>query len=122
MNNPIKKIALILVLVILLPAAFFTFYQINSLSESERVIERTYSNQLDAILFSVNQYSDDVISSWRRERMNLVLAKGASHPEQFETKLDSFLNVNDSKPSSSIINIPFSMIFSPNSVDCGSLM
>jgi two-component system phosphate regulon sensor histidine kinase PhoR len=94
MNNPIKKIALILVLVILLPAAFFTYYEINSLSESEKVIEETYSKQLDAILFSVNQYSDDVISSWRRDRMNLVLAKEASNPEQLNAKLESFLNVN----------------------------
>ncbi len=93
MNNPIKKIALILILVIILPAAFFTFYEINSLSESEKVIEKTYSNQLEAILFSVNQYSQDIISSWR-DAMNLVLAKAAYHPEQLNINLDDVLNIN----------------------------
>jgi two-component system phosphate regulon sensor histidine kinase PhoR len=63
MNNPIKKITLILILIILLPVIFFSLYEINTLNESEKVIEETYNNQLDAILFSVNQYSEDVISS-----------------------------------------------------------
>jgi two-component system phosphate regulon sensor histidine kinase PhoR len=35
-----------------------------SLNQNEEVIGRIYSNQLDAILYSVNQYSEDVVSSW----------------------------------------------------------
>ncbi len=30
----------------------------------KKCIGRIYSNQLDAILYSVNQYSEDVVSSW----------------------------------------------------------
>jgi len=32
--------------------------------ENEKVIENVYNNQLDAILYSVNQYSDNVLNSW----------------------------------------------------------
>lgn len=35
-----------------------------SLNRNEEVINEIYQNQLDAVLFSVNQYSDDIISSW----------------------------------------------------------
>ena len=102
MNNPIKKIALILILVILLPAMFFTLYEINSLNESEQVIEEIYSNQLEAILFSVNQYSEDVASNWR-SKLNLILTESVSaqdgqisYSDQFKTKADSLLNINNS--------------------------
>ncbi len=39
-------------------------YQISSLSEDEKNINLIYQNQLDAILFSVNQYSDNVVNEW----------------------------------------------------------
>jgi hypothetical protein len=32
--------------------------------DNEKVIEEVYTNQLYAILFSINQYSDDVLNSW----------------------------------------------------------
>jgi signal transduction histidine kinase len=95
MNNPVKKIALILVLIILLPALVFSLYEINNLNESERVIEEIYKNQLEAILFSVNQYSEDVISGWR-SRLNLVLAEEALSENNFIAKVDSFLSINKS--------------------------
>lgn len=62
--NSIRKTGLILLLVFLLPAVFYSVYEISSLSRNEKVINNIYQNQLDAILYSVNQYSDDVTSSW----------------------------------------------------------
>ena len=64
MNKTVKRIVIILVILILLPAAFLTINEIVSLDDNEEVIERIYSNQLNAILYSVNQYSDDVVNSW----------------------------------------------------------
>ncbi len=63
MNNTVKKIGLILVIIILLPAVFLTVNEITSFNENEKVIEEIYSDQLEAILFSVNQYSEDVVES-----------------------------------------------------------
>jgi two-component system, OmpR family, phosphate regulon sensor histidine kinase PhoR len=64
MNRTVKKIGIILAIIILLPALFFIVYEINSLNENEEVLETIYTSQLDAILFTVNQYSEDVIRSY----------------------------------------------------------
>ena len=65
MDKSIRKIVVVLIFIILLPALFFAVYEINSLSSNERIIERIYNNQVEAILYSVNQFSEDIISSWR---------------------------------------------------------
>jgi two-component system phosphate regulon sensor histidine kinase PhoR len=62
--TPIKRVALILLLIILLPALFFSGYQISTISESEELMSEVYRRQLDAILFSLNQYALDVANSW----------------------------------------------------------
>ena len=94
MNNPIKKIALILVLIILLPVLFFSLYEINTLNQSESVIQQTYNNQLDAIFFSVNQVSEDIITSWR-SKLNIILGEEVSNPNHFKEKADSLLKINN---------------------------
>jgi len=63
--QPVKRFALLLVLVVLLPALFYSVYEINSLSTSEELMESVYRQQLDVVLFSLNQYAWDVASSWR---------------------------------------------------------
>jgi two-component system phosphate regulon sensor histidine kinase PhoR len=72
MNKTVKRIVVILIILILLPAAFLTINEFVSLNQNEEVIGRIYSNQLDAILYSVNQYSEDVVSSWAN-RIDLFL-------------------------------------------------
>ncbi|WPP50809.1 sensor histidine kinase [Catalinimonas niigatensis] len=64
MNKTLAKIGIVLLLIFFLPSVFFSVYQINSLNKNELIIEEIYSNQLDAILFSVNQYSADVLNVW----------------------------------------------------------
>lgn len=59
-----RRIAWILGLVFLLPALFFSVYEISSLNRDEEMIQQVYAKQLEALLFSVNQYSDDVVNSW----------------------------------------------------------
>lgn len=56
-----KKIGLILTLIIILPIAFLLYNEFEKLSKDEKVLEEIYNNQLQAILFSVNQYSEDVV-------------------------------------------------------------
>ena len=75
MKSPLIKIATILLAVILIPLIFFTVFEISTLNESERVLNRVYSNQLDAILISVNQYSEDLVSSWRNKINNSLSDK-----------------------------------------------
>lgn len=59
-----KKIVIILLLVIVFPALFFSVYEIGSLSRNEEIVEEIYNNQLEGILSSVNQYSESVTSNW----------------------------------------------------------
>ncbi|MEK6477944.1 HAMP domain-containing sensor histidine kinase [Catalinimonas sp. 4WD22] len=67
MNKTLTKIGIVLLLIFFLPAVFFSVYQINSLNKNELIIEEIYNNQLDAILFSVNQYSADILNAWASE-------------------------------------------------------
>jgi two-component system phosphate regulon sensor histidine kinase PhoR len=41
----------------------FSVFEIGSLRQNEKVIQDIYKNQLDAILFSINQHSDDIVSN-----------------------------------------------------------
>lgn len=94
MNKSVKKIVLILTLIILLPALLFTAFEINSLNESEETIKEIYTNQLEAILFSVNQYSEDMVSSWRSALNTMVNDETAL--QNLSSRADSFLNINKS--------------------------
>ena len=69
--QPLRKITLILILIAAFPAAFL-IYELNALNKDEEIIKDIYRNQLDAILFSVNQYSDDLVGSWAN-RLSAVL-------------------------------------------------
>ena len=63
-RNPLRRILIILLLIILLPALFFSAIEISTLGEYEEMITGVYEQQLETILFSVNQYSWDFVNSW----------------------------------------------------------
>ena len=64
MNTSLRKIYIIILVIIILPALIFAVYEVGTLRQNEKVIEDIYNNQLDAILYSINQYADDMVSSW----------------------------------------------------------
>ena len=66
MLKPFRQSLVLIILILLLPTVILTLYEIGSLRKNEQVIEEIYANQLDAILYSVNQYSDDVVHSWAK--------------------------------------------------------
>ena len=100
MNKTVKKIVVILIVLILLPAAFLTINEFISLNQNEEVIGRIYSNQLDAILYSVNQYSEDVVSSWA-SRIDLFLDEvDELNVKNIPSAIDSFY---DQFPSLTLI-------------------
>jgi two-component system phosphate regulon sensor histidine kinase PhoR len=69
MNNT-RKIFIVLFLIVVLPALFYSVYEISALNKSEEMISQIYERQLDAILFSVNQYVLDVASGWATQIEN----------------------------------------------------
>lgn len=64
MKASLRKLYLLILAIIILPSVIFVIYELGTLRQSEKIIEDIYYNQLDAILYSINQYSEDVVSSW----------------------------------------------------------
>ncbi|HMJ68321.1 MAG TPA: HAMP domain-containing sensor histidine kinase [Cyclobacteriaceae bacterium] len=88
MQSPLRKIFLVFILIAMLPVIFLV-YELAELNKNESIVRETYSNQLDAILYSVNQYSDDVISNWA----NRIRQARREGPEQdFESQLTAIVN------------------------------
>ncbi len=83
-TNPVQRVAVILLLIILLPALFFSAYEVNSLSNSESLLERIYRQQIDVILYSLNQYSWDVVSNWA----STIVITLREHHESSETSAE----------------------------------
>lgn len=90
LNTTVRKIGLILLFVILLPALIFSIYQITTLNQSEKILEEIYNNQLDALLFSINQYSEDAASRFQMRLNNIYQIENS---KLFDQQLDSLLSL-----------------------------
>jgi len=53
-----KNIGIALLIILILPAIFYSAYEISALNENEAMIEDFYENQLQIIIFSVSQFSE----------------------------------------------------------------
>ncbi len=76
-----------------MPALFFAVYEINSLTSNEQIIERIYNNQVESILFSVNQFSEDILNSWRSHLKTIWENKNR---KQIKTDINKFMHQNNS--------------------------
>src|SRR5664280_3819777 len=63
MSSSLRKVSLLIIAIIVMPVLIFSVFEIGNYRQNEKVIQDIYKNQLDAILFSINQYSDDIISN-----------------------------------------------------------
>lgn len=82
MKKTIPKIGLILISLIVFPTLFFSIYEVKNLNNNEQLIDSIYSSQLSSIVFSLNQYSDDVVNSW---------ANAIDNPQNDPLKIDSLV-------------------------------
>lgn len=71
MKRSLRNITTAFVLISLLPISYVV-YELSTLNSNEVIIREIYKNQLDAILFSVNQYSEDAMSSVSNRIVNEV--------------------------------------------------
>jgi len=95
MGRSYRKIIYILLIVILLPVLAFTVYEISNLNQTEEVIEDIYKNQLETILFSLNQYTEDVISSWVDEVNTKYFISGLNDLLKDKTALNCIYAIKD---------------------------
>ena len=76
-TSPLRAFLLLLILIVLLPALFYSVYEINSLSSTEQLMEEIYRRQMDAVLFSLNQYAWDVVGTWAASVDNAAAGSAA---------------------------------------------
>ena len=72
-SGPLKRLIFVLLVVYLLPALFYSGYELSSLSTSETLIGEIYSRQASAILFSINQYALDITNNWASSVNHIVV-------------------------------------------------
>ncbi|MFY0599707.1 MAG: hypothetical protein JXR03_08540 [Cyclobacteriaceae bacterium] len=58
-----SKFIILIIGTIVLPVAVYVIFSVSKIKENEQVIEQIYKEQLDAIIFSINQYSTDILSA-----------------------------------------------------------
>ncbi|MEM1136062.1 MAG: HAMP domain-containing sensor histidine kinase [Bacteroidota bacterium] len=97
-----RRIALILLGIFLLPAIAFSVFELNQLNENEAIIQEIYKDQLDAILFSINQYSNDILDQWTKEFNNVTA------PPYSEEKVIEFMEFNPAISKVSFFSAPLS--------------
>ncbi len=89
--SSLKKVSLTLLVIILLPAFFFSGYEISSLSRSEAMVGTIYRQQLDVVLFSVNQYAWDAVSSWAGSVQNVLSSPKSQSESSLAGSLRQFI-------------------------------
>jgi len=65
------KIIIIVIIALLAPLTSYTIFQFAERDKNEELIQSIYTQQLNSILFSVNQYCWDVFNSWVSEIQNV---------------------------------------------------
>ncbi len=73
-NNSLKKISMILVIMVIIPSLFYTASEISTYNENEELLNQVYKQQLDVILFSVNQHAWDYVNSWI-SKLDLIISR-----------------------------------------------
>jgi two-component system phosphate regulon sensor histidine kinase PhoR len=93
-TDTLKKLAALLILLVLLPAVFYSAYEISSLTQSETMVGQIYRQQLDAILFSVNQYAWDIANSWVNDINSMIRGRLHSTTPSSLSEFQEFINSN----------------------------
>lgn len=87
------RLASVLALLILLPAIFYSAYELTSLTRSEALLGDIYRQQLDVVLFSLNQYAWDIANSWANS-INAMVTSGRASGRDTQRLFASFLRDN----------------------------
>lgn len=96
-KNKLLLSVLFVLLIIVIPSFIFSIYQYSTVTNEEQVIDDVYKNQLESILFSINQYSVDIVDTWVN-KLDVTY-------ESEESNLDSFLMQNNQIQQINIIRI-----------------
>ena len=79
---------LIVGLLLVIPTSLFTALEILTLNDQEEVIETIYTDQLESVLYSINQYADDISNNW----INAIYKE--LQPSDYTSTFEDSLNNN----------------------------
>ena len=124
-----KKIGIILILIVLTPALFYTAYEINTLDENELIVTQIFEQQLDYILTSVNQEVYNVFKNWA-DKINYYLTSDSKNLNanlmqliQYNSTIDGiFLADTSGQIQQYIFNPKYPRDNLPNSSDLSGLI
>lgn len=86
----LRAIGLVLFALVLLPASVFLAYEISALDENEQLMQDIYVQQLETLLFSINQQAWDVTDAWA-DQLSLAHAADPHNLDQMEAAARQFL-------------------------------
>ena len=109
MNKTLKQILAGLSVLIILPTFLLIIFQITSINENEKLIQDVYYDQLDAILFSINQYSQDVVKDWQVNASNSLNIN-----ESNKTKIENLFSNNNTIKCLFVLSDDKSLILTKN--------
>ncbi|MBI2418132.1 MAG: HAMP domain-containing histidine kinase [Ignavibacteriales bacterium] len=88
--TPAARVIAILLFAVITPVLLFSVYELTATNETERMMQDAYIRQLDAILFSANQFASDAVTAWKKETEQLAGQQGGT------TKNNSFFAAKNS--------------------------
>lgn len=77
---------LIVGLLLVIPTSLFTAIELLKINDQEEVIESIYNDQLESVLYSINQYADDITNNW----INSIYKD--LHPADYRSTFEEPLN------------------------------
>ncbi len=93
MQQSNSKILWLLLVVFLVPLVSYTVFEISALDEDEKMIKEIYDNQLDAILFSINQSSNDIVETWTNKLVDFT-KNDSLNTRTFDSVFEGNLAIN----------------------------
>src|SRR5512145_2684597 len=88
MNSSLRKIGILIAAIIVLPVVVFSVFELGNQRKNEKVIQEIYTNQLEAILFSINQYSDDIMSNLASRIENICNNTGTKSKTRLNRRME----------------------------------
>jgi two-component system, OmpR family, phosphate regulon sensor histidine kinase PhoR len=88
----VNSLVLILFLAVVLPVLFYSGYELSAVSSDEALMTSVYQRQLEVILFSVNQYSWDVVNSWAGSVARMLEQPGNGGTDSLTAAIGKFLS------------------------------
>ena len=86
------QILIVLLFVVSLPVVFVIINRSANLTENEEIVQRAFNQQLETLLYTINQNSENIIKSW----INQIYFQANDNKEIYDNIVDKLLHENSS--------------------------